>query len=242
MPARAATPLGDPKAGLSADLDALAAYVASLNAFSPSPLRNADGTLTAAAVAGKQVFLAKNCGSCHSGSAFTKSASNNPRGHRHHQRRQWQSPRRPADRASTSRRCAMSGRRRPTCTAVRPRRSPTRSARTRASRCRPRSSRTSSPTCRRSAARKAPRLLDAEHGYGPRRRSTSTTRRWHGQPGPRTHRDGQLQLGRLAGRRRQRGQLLGRAGPASSRPRQPATSSSRRAPMPACACGSTATL
>jgi hypothetical protein len=72
------TPLGDPKAGLSADLDALAAYVASLNAFSPSPLRNADGTLTAAAVAGKQVFQSKNCGSCHSGSAFTKSASNNP--------------------------------------------------------------------------------------------------------------------------------------------------------------------
>ena len=40
-------PLGDPKAGLSADLDALAAYVASLDAFSPSPHRNADGTLTA---------------------------------------------------------------------------------------------------------------------------------------------------------------------------------------------------
>jgi YVTN family beta-propeller protein len=72
------SPLGDPKAGLSADLDALAAYVASLNAFSPSPLRNADGTLTAAAVAGKQVFQAKNCGSCHSGSAFTESANNNP--------------------------------------------------------------------------------------------------------------------------------------------------------------------
>ena len=36
-------PLGDPKAGLSADLDALAAYVASLNTFAPSPHRKADG-------------------------------------------------------------------------------------------------------------------------------------------------------------------------------------------------------
>jgi YVTN family beta-propeller protein len=71
-------PLGDPKAGLSADLDALAAYVASLKTFAPSPLRNADGTLTAAAALGKQVFQSKGCGSCHSGSAFTKSGSANP--------------------------------------------------------------------------------------------------------------------------------------------------------------------
>ena len=40
-------PLGDRKAGVSADLDALAAYVASLNQFDPSPRRNADGTLSA---------------------------------------------------------------------------------------------------------------------------------------------------------------------------------------------------
>ena len=71
-------PLGDPKAGLSADLDALAAYVKSLNTFASSPLRNADGTLSAAATAGRTVFIAKNCASCHGGSAFTKSASNNP--------------------------------------------------------------------------------------------------------------------------------------------------------------------
>ncbi len=32
-------PLGDPKAGLSADLDAMAAYLASLNTFAPSPHR-----------------------------------------------------------------------------------------------------------------------------------------------------------------------------------------------------------
>jgi mono/diheme cytochrome c family protein len=71
-------PLGDPKAGVSADLDALAAYVASLNSFPSSPHRNADGTLSAAAVAGRALFQTKSCGSCHGGTAFTNSASNNP--------------------------------------------------------------------------------------------------------------------------------------------------------------------
>ncbi len=71
-------PLGDAKAGLSADLDALAAYVASLNAFSPSPLRNPDGTMTAAATTGRDVFTAKGCASCHGGNGFTNSAANNP--------------------------------------------------------------------------------------------------------------------------------------------------------------------
>ncbi len=65
-------PLGNAKAGVSADLDALAAYVASLNAFDRSPLRNADGTLTTDAAAGRSVFAA-SCASCHSGSAFTNS-------------------------------------------------------------------------------------------------------------------------------------------------------------------------
>lgn len=67
-------PLGDAKAGLSADLDAMAAYLASLNSFAPSPLRNPDGSLTAAALAGKNVFQAQNCASCHSGLPFTASA------------------------------------------------------------------------------------------------------------------------------------------------------------------------
>ncbi len=52
-------PLGDPKAGVCAELDALAAYAASLTSFAPSPLRNPDGTLTAAAIAGRQLFQAK---------------------------------------------------------------------------------------------------------------------------------------------------------------------------------------
>jgi DNA-binding beta-propeller fold protein YncE len=69
-------PLGDPKAGLSADLDALAAYVASLDKFMNSPLRNQDGSLTSDAVAGKTVFTNAACGSCHSGQAFTDSGAN----------------------------------------------------------------------------------------------------------------------------------------------------------------------
>lgn len=68
-------PLGQAKAGVSADLDALAAYVASLSSFDQSPLRNADGSLTAAAVAGKAVFT-RSCASCHAGNAFTDSAGN----------------------------------------------------------------------------------------------------------------------------------------------------------------------
>ena len=43
----ARTTLGDAKAGVNADLDALAAYVASLSSFANSPHRNADGSLTA---------------------------------------------------------------------------------------------------------------------------------------------------------------------------------------------------
>jgi len=70
-------PLGDPKVGQSADLDALADYVASLNSFAPSPARNADGTLTTAAEEGKTVFARQNCASCHGGVNFTVSAAGN---------------------------------------------------------------------------------------------------------------------------------------------------------------------
>lgn len=68
-------PLGLPKAGLSADLDALAAYVGSLgaSALPRSPHRNADGTMTAEAVAGRAVFRSMDCASCHRGSDFTDS-------------------------------------------------------------------------------------------------------------------------------------------------------------------------
>ncbi len=66
--------LGTPNAGRSADLDAIADYVTSLNSFVDSPLRGADGSLSSAAAAGKVVFTSANCASCHSGQAFTDSA------------------------------------------------------------------------------------------------------------------------------------------------------------------------
>jgi len=65
-------PLGDKKAGISSDLDNLAAYVSSLSQFAPSPYRQADGTLTDSAKVGKDVFV-KNCQGCHGGSGFTRS-------------------------------------------------------------------------------------------------------------------------------------------------------------------------
>ena len=67
-------PLGDPKAGLSTELDALAAYVSSLTSVPFSPYRNADGSLTAEGELGKQVFANEGCGNCHSGTQFTDSA------------------------------------------------------------------------------------------------------------------------------------------------------------------------
>jgi YVTN family beta-propeller protein len=71
----ATAPLGTPKAGLSADLDALAAYVASLTAFAPAPARPGASTLSAGAAAGQAVFTTMNCAACHSGAAFTGSGA-----------------------------------------------------------------------------------------------------------------------------------------------------------------------
>lgn len=69
-------PMGTPKAGISPDLDALAAYVASLTGNASSPQRNSDGTQTAEALAGEELFRTHNCASCHSGSQYTDSALN----------------------------------------------------------------------------------------------------------------------------------------------------------------------
>lgn len=68
--------LGDPKAGLSAELDALAAYVASLDRFPPSPWRLPDGSLDAMAQAGQVLFesAALGCTGCHAGPRLTDSA------------------------------------------------------------------------------------------------------------------------------------------------------------------------
>jgi large repetitive protein len=67
-------PLGDRKAGVSTDLDALAAYLGSLNTADNSPWRTATGALTTAAAAGRTVFAAQ-CISCHGGADFSDSAS-----------------------------------------------------------------------------------------------------------------------------------------------------------------------
>ncbi|HEY3517735.1 MAG TPA: cytochrome c peroxidase, partial [Gammaproteobacteria bacterium] len=69
-------PLGDPKAGISADLDALAAYVASLQTFASSPFRTAGGALTTNGAAGRTIFGTADCASCHAGTAFTNSDTN----------------------------------------------------------------------------------------------------------------------------------------------------------------------
>jgi YVTN family beta-propeller protein len=58
-------PLGDPKAGVSADLDALAAYVASLATVPTSPWRDLDRTLSDSAQAGLAIFDSAGCDSCH---------------------------------------------------------------------------------------------------------------------------------------------------------------------------------
>ena len=64
-------PLGNPKAGLSTELDALAAFVSSLTEFPLSPYRNADGTLTADGQSGRQIFVTLGCQTCHSPPRFT---------------------------------------------------------------------------------------------------------------------------------------------------------------------------
>jgi YVTN family beta-propeller protein len=64
-------PLGTPKAGLSGDLDALAAYVSSLRATPPSPFRAASGKMTKKQIAGRKIFREEGCASCHAGPRFT---------------------------------------------------------------------------------------------------------------------------------------------------------------------------
>jgi hypothetical protein len=60
-----APPLGAPKAGLSPDLDALAAYVASLSTGFTSPHRPGPGTLSPSAQQGRSEFASQGCLDCH---------------------------------------------------------------------------------------------------------------------------------------------------------------------------------
>ena len=68
------TPLGDPKAGFSPDLDAMAAYVTTLNEYPKSHYRQSDGSSTPAGQNGRQHFLDLQCYACHGGPDYTDSA------------------------------------------------------------------------------------------------------------------------------------------------------------------------
>ncbi len=63
-------PLGNPKAGLNAELDALATYVSSLTGVGKSPAKNVDGSLSISAAAGRELFNELDCTSCHAGQVF----------------------------------------------------------------------------------------------------------------------------------------------------------------------------
>lgn len=67
------SPLGQRKTGLSADLDALAAYVNGLTSAEDSPHRQPSGAFTAQGAAGQTLFTQKGCTSCHAGAPFTNS-------------------------------------------------------------------------------------------------------------------------------------------------------------------------
>lgn len=68
-----ADPLGPAKAGRSEPLDALVAYMETLDAHLPSPELE-DGALSAAAERGEAVFASAGCPSCHAAPTFTDSA------------------------------------------------------------------------------------------------------------------------------------------------------------------------
>ena len=73
--AATSAPLGPAKAGLSADLDDLAAYLSSLgdDHLPKSPFRQASGALTAQAENGRTLFRNQGCTTCHGGPRFTDS-------------------------------------------------------------------------------------------------------------------------------------------------------------------------
>ncbi|MCU0755715.1 MAG: PKD domain-containing protein [Xanthomonadales bacterium] len=75
--AASSAPLGAPKAGRNADLDALAAYVGSLgsNSLPRSPHRQANGQPTALGAQGQTIFQREGCASCHTPPRYTASAT-----------------------------------------------------------------------------------------------------------------------------------------------------------------------
>jgi len=69
---KTAHPFGQKKQGKSSDLDALAAYVHSLNLYTPSPYQD-DPKTQEMAIQGKKLFNKYRCASCHLGKNFTNS-------------------------------------------------------------------------------------------------------------------------------------------------------------------------
>lgn len=65
-------PLGEPKAGLSEPLDAMVAYLETLDTHLPSPELE-DGALSDAATRGEAIFASAGCPSCHAAPTFTDS-------------------------------------------------------------------------------------------------------------------------------------------------------------------------
>jgi cytochrome c peroxidase len=63
-------PLGQPKTGLSPELDALAAYVSSLSEFGVSPVRTSSGALSPGGQRGLTLFKQLGCAQCHAGPNF----------------------------------------------------------------------------------------------------------------------------------------------------------------------------
>ena len=134
-------PLGDAKAGLSPELDALAAYVASLDHVNPSPYRNPDGSLTRgrrrrqgavrASSAATSATAGRSSPTARAACCTTSAPS----------RRCPARARAAPCSASTRRPCSASGRRRPTFTTARRRRCAT---------CSPRRTR---PICTATSAR-----------------------------------------------------------------------------------------
>jgi hypothetical protein len=71
----ASATIGTPKAGLSTELDALAAYSMSLAGQVPrSPYREENGEATEAGLRGAEVFEREGCDECHSGAFYTDAA------------------------------------------------------------------------------------------------------------------------------------------------------------------------
>jgi cytochrome c peroxidase len=65
---------GKPAAGVSKELDALSAFVTSLDKVPRSPFRNPDGSFTNDALEGRKIFQRANCAECHLGPDFTDSS------------------------------------------------------------------------------------------------------------------------------------------------------------------------